>query len=255
MALNSVTYSCTALQGTGKAGVLPKTPDGYRQVILGALNVYNSAGQRYVFEEAKALFEDSGQLQRRVNRGTLRAELGHPKFLPGMTKEQFVQRILTIYEENVCAHIRKVTVQTDGFFGDDGTPCIGILGEVKGSGPHAGVVEASLDNPSENSCWSIRAFTDDYRDRGQVNRVLRNIVTWDFVNEPGISLAQKWKSPSLESLVEVPLSRGQIERGVNDMPVGVSMESARMTADELFTAMGWGHEAFAGTKKPGYIGW
>ena len=50
---NRATYSCTALLGTNKAGVLKPDAEGYYTVVLGALNFYNSAGDFYPYESAK----------------------------------------------------------------------------------------------------------------------------------------------------------------------------------------------------------
>ena len=59
MSLNSVRYGCTSLLGVNKAGELKQDDNGYYEMIVGGLDVYNSAGQLYVFEEAKKLFEES----------------------------------------------------------------------------------------------------------------------------------------------------------------------------------------------------
>ena len=44
MLLNSVKYSCTSLAGVNKVGNLKKTEDGYYPLVVGALDVFNSAG-------------------------------------------------------------------------------------------------------------------------------------------------------------------------------------------------------------------
>ncbi len=112
------------------------------------------------------------------------------------------------------------------------------------------MLERSLKNKSENVCFSIRSFTDDYNDRGITKRILRTIVTWDMVNEPGLSVAEKFQSPALESS-DLILSRGSIERGMRQAAaIGVATESARMNADELYYAMGWEQPA-----KPGFFNW
>jgi outer membrane protein assembly factor BamD len=55
--LNSVRFACTSLVGTNKTGMLRKDADGYYEVVVGALNVFNSAGEYYVYEKARQLFE------------------------------------------------------------------------------------------------------------------------------------------------------------------------------------------------------
>ena len=55
--LNSVRFECTTL-GT-RSGVLKPDKDGYYIMPVGGLNVFNSAGQYYAYDKAKALFEES----------------------------------------------------------------------------------------------------------------------------------------------------------------------------------------------------
>lgn len=236
---NSVKFACTSLAGVNKAGILKKDADGYYEVVIGALNVFNSAGQFYVYEQAKELFQSSSQLMRRVSRGSLRGEYGHPKFLPGMTNDQFANRVLSIYEENVSHHFKEITLDFERVKGEDGKPVIAIIGKVKPAGPNGPALEKSLENKDENVCFSIRAFTDDFRERGIVKRVLKTIVTWDYVNEPGIAVAEKFKAPALESLSERNFSRGELERAAQAVHGKVGMESALLTAGELFQSMGW----------------
>lgn len=246
---NSVTYSCSALVGVNKAGTLKADENGYREVVLGALNVFNSAGERYVFEEAKHLFDSSGMLQRRVEKGVLRGEYGHPKPEPGMTEDGFARRVMEIREPNICCHYKSITLDFGRVKDDNGKPVIAIIGWVCPSGPNGPALERSLNNKDENVCFSIRAFTDDYKRNGIRERVLRSIVTWDYVNEPGIAVAQKFKAPALENEnmgIWLPeheqsrvLGRGVIERAASPTGVGLAMESIRLSADDICRSMGW----------------
>jgi len=254
MQLNSVRFACTSLAGVNKTGELKKDKDGYYEIVVGALNVFNSAGQLYVYEQAKHLFEESGQLMRRVRRGALRGEYGHPKLVPGMSNEQFAARVMSIDEAMVCCHHKDVTLDYSGRVKDErGQPVLAIINKVLPSGPYGEVLAKQLDNKNENVCFSIRAFTDDTRDRGITKRVLKTIVTWDYVNEPGIAHAEKFKSPALEALVDHNFSRGELERTIAaTQRAGVAQEAALLTADELFQSMGWHLD---GQKKPGWASW
>lgn len=250
---NSIKFACTSLAGTNKVGNLKPDKDGYWELVVGALNIFNSAGQYYVYEQAKEIFQASSQLQRRVARGALRGEYGHPKMLPGMTNDQFANRVMSIYEENTCCHHKEITLDFDRVKDVDGKPVIAIISKVYPSGPHGPALEKSLRNKDENVCFSIRAFTDDYRDGGITKRVLKTIVTWDLVSEPGLAIAEKFKAPSLESLTEHQFSRGEIERGLKpDTSGNIATESVILTAGELFTSMGWVTDNF---KKPSYLKW
>lgn len=251
---NAVKFNCTSLSGVNKVGNLKKDANGYYEMVVGALNVYNSAGQLYVYEQAKELFLESSQLMRRVARGALRGEYGHPKMLPGMSNDQFANRVMSIYEENTCCHHKEITLDFNRVKDEQGRPIIAIISKVYPSGPFGPALEKSLQNKDENVCFSIRAFTDDYREGGVTKRVLKTIVTWDLVNEPGIAAAEKFKSPALEGLADQSFSRGELERAIAyGASHGLATESTRLTAGELFESMGWANPNKA--EAPSWAGW
>lgn len=257
---NQIRFACTALAASNKTGVLKKDEQGYYELVVGALNVFNSIGQYYVYDQARDLFEGSSTFMRRVKRGVLRGELGHPKPLPGMSEEQFAQRVMSVYEDNVCCHHKEIYLDFDRVKDDRGNPVIAIISKVFPSGPHGEQLRRSLENPNENVCFSIRAFTDDFQDRGIYKRILRTIVTWDQVLEPGLSAAEKFKAPALEAHQEVDFehtfSRGQIERGMKQSSrYSMAQESAILTGQELFSAMGWELEGSDKLKKPAFLQW
>lgn len=247
---NRATYACTALLGTNKTGVIKPIDGGYYPLVLGAFNVYNSAGAFYPLAPAKEVMESSGSLQRRIRNGALRAELGHPKKLPGMSDRQFLERVLSIYEDNVCAHIRSVTL-LDGVKDPNGNSTVAVLGDVLPSGPHADVLKASLENPSENVCFSVRSLTDDETIGGRTFKHMRTIITWDYVNEPGIAVANKFSAPTLEMLSELSFNLEQL-RALDSRPhTGVSMESSPrvISASEVEEAFGWRSGILAASSK------
>lgn len=250
--MSSVRFACTALAGTNKAGELPKDADGYVTMVVGGLNMFNSAGQWYTYEGAKALFEQSSQFMRRVKRGALRGEVGHPRQEQGQAFDDFVGRVLEIRETNVCVHFKEIFLDFSRMKDAAGKPVIAIMAKLIPSGPHGDFLAKALANKNENVCFSIRSFTRDFMDRGVYTRELKNIVTFDYVNEPGISIAEKYKAPSLESRVDSLVTRGQIERAVAKGPSGLGNESALMTAGDLFKAFNW--EVPKGTP-PAFANW
>jgi len=196
-------FTETIFSNKNKKGKIVPDENGYYTVILGGLNTYNSVGEYYTAEGALQLFENSSHLMRRIKNGSLFAELGHPKKIPGMSMEEFYNRILEIDETNICAHISEITL--DMSFGkknpEIGNPdLIAIIGKVKPVGPHASTLQASLENSKQNTAFSIRGLTENKYKNGRVERILTNIITWDHVIEPGISIACKAYSPGLENL-------------------------------------------------------
>lgn len=246
--MNGFSLSCTALLGTNKAGTLKCDADGYYTVVLGALDVYNSTGAYYPEASARHLFEKSASLMRRIASGNLRGEYGHPRMQPGMTMDQFVNRVRDIYEPHVCMHIRKVTVDYTSFRNENGQPVITIIGEVKPSGPMGPALKEQFENKHEDVCFSIRSLTNDEFDGRRTNKHIRLIVTWDYVNEPGLAQAHKWNAPGLEShadaqapmlcaksLTEQFLLPGQLlAMSKSQAASGVSMESEGGVSLEAF---------------------
>lgn len=196
--MQNVQYGCTALMGTNKVGKLKKDENGYYEVVLGALDTQNSVGATYPSAKARALFEDSGILMRRIKDGNLRGEMGHPKRQVGQSVQDYMMRCLTIEETLVAFHIKSIRLDDRLLKGPDGKYVVAIIGKILPSGPYGAVLAAQLDNPDENVCFSIRALTNDEFVRGQLHKHLRQIVTWDCVNEPGLWTAKKWHAPTLE---------------------------------------------------------
>lgn len=258
---NSIRFGCTSLANRNVAGKLKRDKDGYYEVVLGALDVYNSAGEYYVYEQAKELFERSSAFMRRVQRGALRGEWGHPK-PDGMSTDAYINRVLSLYEGNISHQIREVWLDFESIRDESGKRVVAIMGWVIPSGPQGTVLQKQLDNPNENACFSIRAFTKDYQDRGIRRRILQNIVTWDAVNEPGILHAEKYRSPSLESFkpsaliesVDTSFTSDQLKRATTRKTIeGVAQESAlTLSQEELFQSFGWN---LRDSNTPSYMKW
>lgn len=244
---NTATYSCTALMGTNKVGILKPDVDGYYELVLGGLDVYNSAGAFYPLGPAKELFEASSSLQRRIKSGNLRGEYGHPKMIPGMSQRDFLARVMEIREDQVCCHFKEVTI-VHNVKDKDGRSTIAVIGKVKPSGPMGEALRASLENPHENVCFSIRSLTIDEYVGGRLIKTLKNIITWDYVNEPGIAIANKYCAPTLEKLHEVVFNPTQLNavKEHHSRLKGAGLESGiAVNASEIEEALGWHKGSFA----------
>lgn len=194
-----VFYTATTLPPVGKKGILTPDEQGYYQVVLGALNVYNTSGELYVLDGAKKLFDESSTFIRRVNNGDIYAEAGHPVPLPGQSFESFATRVLTIQENNICAHIKKVWLDYSSIKDESGRPVVTIMGLVKPFGDKGKLVLDSLTNQNTNTAFSLRSFTADKMVGGVNHRTIDTVITFDFVVTPGIKYARKFFSPALES--------------------------------------------------------
>ena len=231
----SVKFSAEKLAAKGLKGILPCDENGYYDIVIGGLNTFNSQNEYYTLEGAKALFEESSIFMRRVRSGNLRGELGHPKRAVCQTTNDYFGRILQIDEGNVCCHISDVWL--DFNYGKNNPQfnnpnLVAIIAKVKPAGPKGHVLEQSLKNPKENTCFSIRALTKDFMQNGRVNRVLQQIVTWDCVNEPGLALANKYDSPALENLSDMIVSETMVNKAIERTQGVPAMEDTKVILRE-----------------------
>lgn len=234
--MSIVKFTATKLADRNKKGLFKPDSDGYYEIVVGGLNVFNSVGEYYTLEGAKQLFEESSPLMRRIQNGCLKAEVGHPKQLPGQSMNDYIRRILTIEETNVCAHFKSIWLDTT--YGAknpqlNNPAAVAILAQLKPAGPKGNFLKEALEDPHQNVCFSIRALTEDYIQRGQTYRVLNTVVTWDYVTEPGLSLANKYDSPALESLAEHTLTVKQLERIADTNNEIIALESSTLAQEAL----------------------
>ena len=199
--MKTVHYGCTALIGTNKVGKLQPDENDWYPMVLGALEYENSVGDIYTLSSAQEFFKEGSSLIRRIQNGQLRAEYGHPKKEPGMTDRQYLERILTIEETRVCAHIKEVFIDFNNVKDPKtGRTIIAIRGKVKPSGPYGQYLKEMLDDPDMNVAFSVRSLTMNRMVGFRQHKDFTQIVTWDYVTEPGLAPANKYSVPQLESL-------------------------------------------------------
>ncbi|QZA70951.1 capsid assembly protease [Erwinia phage AH06] len=205
----NISFTCQTLRGTNKAGLLKPDENGYYTVLLGGFNLRNEMGNFYPFNKyLEEIFKASSTFMRRVERGHLRGEMDHPQPWKGMTEREWFSRLRKIDMGNVSHHIRKVTLDFQNYRSQHGETMVAVLGEVKpAGGPIGDKLKASLDNPDEDTCFSIRTLTlDQPMVTGAWRKDVYELVTWDWVPEPGVRNATKYHSPGLESFQEYSFS-------------------------------------------------
>lgn len=234
-------YCCTALLGTNKTGALRPDETGYYTLVVGALGVDNSVGDHYRAEPAKALFDDNSAFQRRIKDGSLYGETGHPRMVPGQNTRDFIARCMDVWETNVCCHFRRIWLEYGTVKDADGRPVIAIMAELIPAGPNGPALEKALRNSSQNVCFSIRSFTHNFVSGGRTYKDIKTIITFDWVLEPGISIAKKWFSPALEAREECTILPPMLEDMIRSQRVaGMGMESGQhYSAEALAADLGW----------------
>ena len=194
-----VVFECIRLKGSSKLGVIKPDKDGCYTQVIGGLNAYNSGGSFYELEAGLQFFQAQSSFQRKIGRGVLRAETGHPKKTPGMKEYEYGERILRIEETLVCGTWRKIWLSNADLRDEQGRRIVPIMGTIYPSGPYRDMLIHAFQSPGEQVCFSIRSFTNDIpRGDGTFIKKLLQIVTFDYVNEPGIWSAEKLLSPNLE---------------------------------------------------------
>lgn len=253
----SANYSCTALVGSNKAGVLKPDSNGYYEMVVGALDAFNRSGAYYPLSAAKHLFESSSSFMRRVNEGNCKGEAGHPKPGPGMSTRDFIQRVLTIEETKVCCHFKSFRLEMDGFKDNTGSPIVAIIAKVKPAGPMGPALKEAFENPDENVCFSLRSLTNDFvQPNGVLQKNIKTIVTFDWVTEGGIWNAQKYKSPSLESFDEVSFNKEQLMSVKEAHKKGnVSVEHNSLDVDSVINDLGWSAKGDSKIVTPPSLKW
>lgn len=168
--------------------------DGYYHLRAGSFNVKNSVGDFYPMdEELMELFKGHGELMTTVKAGKLYAELGHPKYDPGMSDDEWIERNLLVDEGNTIAHIRDVQVIT-------GLPAsvpfakdrVDIYIDAKPFGVHKQIMIDSFTNPAINTAFSLRNLYLEKVIGNMTYRFVRSVITWDFVLLNGVERADKF---------------------------------------------------------------
>jgi len=236
-----IKFESTRLLGTGKKGIITPDQNGYFEICVGGLNIYNSMGEFYTVEGVRQLFEKSSRLMKNIQNGNLKSEEGHPKWTPGMTEDAWLRRLARIEEQNVCGHVSEVWLEED--YGKKNpkldNSVVGIFLKIKPAGIYGPALESAFLNPKENVNFSIRGITNDYYHGRQCIRVLEEIYTWDRVSVQGLDLANKFDSPSLEddgvveTLYSKPITHTAVKRAYNESCNSIAMESDKANLKSL----------------------
>ena len=197
MSIDKVSFSNVMLTQTGKKGVLKQLDGGYYEILLGAFGTQGNGGWFYNTESAMRYINNDKEFMYMLTNGRMRSEWGHPVREPGMSDQDWFARIHTMYEPNCSAHIRAIRPSMDTVKDASGRFVTAIIGEVKPSGKNSAEFKEQLDNPHEDVNFSVRSFAR--RDFRTMHKHISKIITWDNVFDPGVKVATKYGTPSMES--------------------------------------------------------
>lgn len=198
---------------------LKQDADGYYYVTLGALNCFNSSGSFYLKDGIEDLVKNqSYNLARRLEKSQLYGEMQHPVYQPGMSKSDFFIRNLKIDMDHISHHIKSIEFkEIDTPSGVPGKgKVLKVMGWVKPAGEKGNLLKEALENKEQNVAFSIRCLTDDRVVNGTEFRKIVQIITWDWVVEPGISVATTWNTLATEERLILE-SEDDLRLGIDDL--------------------------------------
>ena len=250
--MSQIFFTQTRLVGTNKLGILPKDKDGYYTQAIGGLNIHNTSGHLYTAEpEVRRLFTDSASFfLKHIRDGQLRGEVDHPEWPHDMPEVDYAARMLEIRPTNTCVHWADIWLDDTLNKNEDGSPIWTIMAKFCPSGVHGAMLEKQLANGRENVCFSLRAFTMDRVIRGKRHRRIVEPITFDYVNRPGIPIAEKWKSPALETNHEVPVNKQMLDRAFSRKGNGMGLENSNVNQADLYKHLG-----YTVNSAPSFFGW
>ena len=168
------------------AGPIEQDEDGYYYVNLGTIGIPNKSG--VIYEMTPAVLDKfknkNGTMYRKLLRGQLRGECGHPKIQKGMTKTEWIERNLWIEPTLYGLTIRHVDYRMQNNIME-------CWGWIKPTGAYASTIKDSLDDPHSNTAFSIRVIATERKVNGIKIRTIIIPVTWDFVGGNGVVGASK----------------------------------------------------------------
>ena len=230
-------YSAIALPGLNQMAKIKPDDGGYFPIILGGFNISNHGGVFYpLVESVKRMFDTGGIFRRRLDSGLLRGEFGHPD-VSKMSLPDALNRLARVEPLLTSHHIRSVELieKKD----ETGKPIILALGMVKPSGPYADCLQKQLANPEENVAFSIRSFTDTQSMGGRVVKIVTDILTYDYVTEPGIKNATQFTTAALEELLySMEVSEQLLSQAIS-APRLAGLEHEKNTLTMVKTNLGW----------------
>ena len=220
----------------GKYGKVTKNENGAYNVIVGAVEIYNTNGDFYEYTPlVRSLFAKGSPLMQRVEAGEVEIENNHPRPTFGMEEGVWLQRLLHIEKDNVCGVFRSITMdENTTTIPNFPKPVYLIRATVEPSGKLGNLLEKDLNDPSNDTAFSIRSFSNVRLVGPTKVNELKLIVTFDKVGRPGVPVAKKSMWSTLESC-GMTVDGSVLEKVINDMK---NSEYTSESTNNLITELG-----------------
>jgi hypothetical protein len=210
-----------------KLGRIRPDESGYYKMPIAVLGTVTDNFTYYEVEDFVAqLTSPTSFINRVLVDGKCYGEYGHPmiRLLP---ENQQIPRLMVIDEKCQSHHIKAVT--TGEKLESGGRLLYGLL---KPAGPYGEYLQASLDDPCQNTSFSLRSIAQSRNENGITRRKIKQLVTFDYVCAGGYNEASKRYTPGVESIA-IELTPQSVDLAV----ITTAMESLSNTEiNELFGA-------------------
>lgn len=197
-------YTSSRIMLNGKEGKLVEDSEGYYEMPGGAFNCMNSAGEVYTDEGIDELFSSSHDFYRKLTKGKLFGEWGHPTPAPGESMDAYVERASNISDKHTCIFIKDVWNDRSAakhftkYNGINNDSVITFL-RLKPHGILWETAERALKDPNVNIALSVRNLGIDRVYRGVTYVTVTEIISWDMVTEQGVGGSEKWGALKMEN--------------------------------------------------------
>lgn len=210
--MSQLSFGNIILAQNGKKGVITPDADGYYFLNAGGFNIPNRHGIVYkVNDYLEECMHPESDLRRRIERGEVYAEAGHPPMyflerVNGMVVRtpitdlvQWINRLKTIEMDRACGHISDIIFDTSKWRPRSNAPIETFL-KIKPylSTVYGRMFEENLKTPQMNTSMSIRTVTSPLQAGSKVRNV-EYFTNFDWVWEPGMANANKHQTAGVES--------------------------------------------------------
>lgn len=164
---------------------------GCYKIIAGGLNVVNSEGITFPDTDiVRGLFTNS-TMSRMMKKGVLKGEAEHPARQPGESDESFGRRFISIDSKNVSHLIRHIEILPRTKMAGQPNMVCPVVIYIEPIGEYMEALKSDLENPNSSTSFSIRCLSKLVRTPSGPIRNIFHLITWDWVTEPGISIANQ----------------------------------------------------------------
>ena len=192
----SFSYSIEAdIVRNGKKNKLSTDENGYYTIPVMVLKKESSNNTYYDLPSFSDIIK-KGTFRNRLQSGCLYGEWGHPDLSTYKDKRESFARLIRVDESKVSHHIKGLTIEDDGV----------VEASLKPYGPYGKYLDDSLNTPTINTAFSLRALAKDTRMKSPksnkeiIYKNLMHLTTFDCVLNPGFKEATKMFAKSLENL-------------------------------------------------------